>query len=72
MADVLITDLDGVEKTVDDAGLVRTVTVQENDDLRVEATEYRWPASDVIVHRSVHAQMKRWPGALGSLQGSFS
>lgn len=46
---------------VDESLLVRTDTREEDDERIVEAVEYRFPGSDVIVHRSCHVTVKRWP-----------
>lgn len=49
---------------VDEATLVKTEGVMENDNERATWVEYRLPGSDLIVHRSVHVTLKRWPEGL--------
>jgi hypothetical protein len=57
----------GVERDVDESLLVRTDTREETDDYITEAVEYRFPASAVIVHRSAHVTMKRWPEGMNAI-----
>lgn len=53
---------------VDESLLVRTDGAYEDDNEKTAWVEYRFPDSDVIVHRSVHVTAKRWPGSQGSAQ----
>ena len=62
---------DGIEDDVDESRLVKTEGVNEDDDRRVCWVEYRFPDSDVIVHRSVDVQVKRWPLQMGTTLGGF-
>jgi hypothetical protein len=57
---------DGIEADVDESLLIKTDGVLDNDNERTTWVEYRFPGSDVIVHRSVHVTLKKWPdGAAG-------
>jgi hypothetical protein len=62
---------DGREDDVDDACLVKTEGVDEDEERAVRWVEYRLPGADVIVHRSVAVQVKRWPQGLGVTLGGF-
>lgn len=62
---------EGFEDDVDDSLLVKTEGVDETDDYIARWVEYRFPGSDVIVHRSADVQMKRWPHGLGVTLGGF-
>lgn len=57
---------DGVESDVDEALLVKTEGVIDNDDEHTTWVEYRFPGSDVIVHRSCHVTLKKWPDGMGA------
>ena len=58
---------------VDEALLTKTEGVdRDDDDTRVTFVEYRFVGRPFVVHRSVHAVMKRWPVAIGSAIGSFT
>ena len=58
-----------VEDDVDASVLVKSAGVVDNEDERTEWVEYRFPGSEVIVHRSVHVTKKRWPeGIEGALK----
>lgn len=48
----------GVERDVDESLLVRTDGVIDNARERIVWVEYRFPDSDVIVHRSAHVTIK--------------
>lgn len=60
-----------VEDDVDETGLVKSEGVVDNDHERTTWVEYRFPGSDVIVHRSVHVTLKEWPAGLGGVLGEF-
>lgn len=62
-------DVDGqrVDDDVDASLLVKTEGSIDNDHERTTWVEYRFPGSDVIVHRSVHVTLKEWPSATGEL-----
>jgi hypothetical protein len=62
---------DGREDDVDEALLVKTEGLDENANERAQWVEYRFPGSDVIVHRSVHVTLKRWPEGLGGVVNSL-
>lgn len=64
MEQVLITDLSGVERFEDASKLRRLDTSTPFEHGKIEATEYRFPESDVIVHRSVHVIFDTWPGVV--------
>jgi hypothetical protein len=51
--------VEGQAGQLDDSLLERRDTVDENDDYKAEAIEY-W-LNGVLVHRSAHVTMKRWP-----------
>lgn len=58
-----------VRDHVDESLLVRKYVREENDDEIITAVEYRLLGSDLIVHRSVNVQLKKWPaGMAGALQ----
>lgn len=61
----------GIEQ-VDESELVKTEGVVDNDNEHTVWVEYRFPGSDVIVHRSAHVAMKRWPLGLGALIGDLT
>lgn len=61
----------GVERDVDAASLVRTDGVLDNAHERTTWTEYRFPHSDTIVHRSAHVALKQWPDGLTGVVQSF-
>jgi hypothetical protein len=58
---------DGCQRQVEESRLVKTTGADETEDTRIEWVEYRWPGSDVIVHRSAHVTVKRFPPELGGL-----
>ena len=67
----MLIDIDrghGIEQ-VDERELVKTDGVVDNDHERTTWVEYRFPDSDVIVHRSVHVTLKEWPAGLGGVVG---
>lgn len=60
---------DGVESDVDEARLVKTEGVLDNDNECTTWVEYRWPGADAVIHRSVHVVLKQWPDGLsGAVQ----
>jgi len=61
-------DVDGVRRPdkVDEALLIKTEGVVDNENEHTIWVEYRFPDSDVVVHRSCHVTMKRWPDSLGA------
>jgi len=50
-----------VPDQVEDTLLVKTEGETENENERVTFVEYRFPNSDVIVHRSCHLTLKKMP-----------
>lgn len=50
-----------VPDEVDESLLIKTEGVVANDDEHTTWVEYRFPGSDVVVHRSCHVTLKRWP-----------
>lgn len=58
---------DGIETDVDESCLVKTEGLVDDDHERTTFVEYRFPDSDVIVHRSVHVTLKQWPVGLGAV-----
>lgn len=70
MAQIQILD-QGVLRMEDEANLVRTDGVVDNDHEYTTWVEYRFPNSDVIVHRSAHVTIKQWPGELSGAVQSF-
>ena len=62
---------DGFEDDVDETLLVTTVGEVDNAHERTTWVEYRFPDSDVIVHRSVHVTLKEWPQGLGAVVGEI-
>ena len=63
-------DVNGVrvEDDVDEGLLVKTEGVVDNDHEHTTWVEYRFPGSDVIVHRSCHVTLKKLPGMQGVVQ----
>lgn len=59
----------GVEDDVDDSLLVKTEGAVDNDHEMTTWVEYRFPGSDVIVHRSANITLKEWPAGFGVLAG---
>jgi hypothetical protein len=58
-----------VEDDVDESQLVKTEGLIDNDNELTTWDEYRFPNSDVIVHRSCHVTLKKWPeGLTGAIQ----
>lgn len=51
--------------------LVRTNGVLENDHELTTWIEYRFPNSDVVVHRSAHVTVKKMPGEMSGAVQSF-
>lgn len=66
-------DRDGVRVSdmVDDTWLVKTEGVLDNEHERTTWVEYRFPGSDVIVHRSAHVTLKKWPDGVGAVAGTI-
>jgi hypothetical protein len=62
-------DADGVrtEDDVDASQLVKTEGVIDNEDEHTTWVEYRFPGSDVIVHRSCHVTLKKWPDGITAI-----
>lgn len=56
---------------VDEALLVKSEGVIENDDERTTWVEYRFIGSDAVAHRSVHVTLKKWPEGMGAAAGIF-
>ncbi len=61
-----------VEDDVEEALLVKTTGVIDNEHEYTTWVEYRFPGSDVIVHRSAHVTIKKWPDALSGAVGAFN
>jgi hypothetical protein len=55
----------GIEDDVDESELVKCEGVVDNDNEHTTWVEYRFPGSDVIVHRSVHVHLKQGLFAAG-------
>ena len=53
-----------VEDDVEDFALIKLEGVIDNDDEHTTWVEYRFPDSNVIVHRSCHVTLKKWPEGL--------
>jgi hypothetical protein len=60
-----------VPDEVDDALLVKTTGIDENDNERVEWVVYRFPGDDTIVHRSAHLTLKKWPEGMTGIAQPF-
>jgi hypothetical protein len=60
-----------IEDDVDESCLVKTVGLIDNDHERTTWTEYRFPESDVVVHRSCHVTLKKWPDGLAGVIQPF-
>lgn len=60
-----------VEGDVEETLLVKTPGEIDNAHEHTTFVEYRFPGSDVIVHRSVHVTLKEWPEGLSGLAGKF-
>lgn len=56
-----------VEDDVEESLLEKKEEVVENDDEYTTAVEYRFPDSDVIVHRSCHVTLKKRPAGLDGI-----
>lgn len=56
-------DADGVRASgdIEESALIKTTGESENDNEQIAWVEYRFPGSDVIVHRSCAVQLKQWP-----------
>lgn len=50
-----------VEDDVDDSLLIKAEGVIDNEDEHTTWVEYRFAGSDVVVHRSCHVTLKKWP-----------
>lgn len=69
----ILIEQDGVRSEVDESLLVKKEFVaEEDDDRKVDVIEYRFPHSDVIVHRSVHVTAKRWPQEMQATSQGFT
>lgn len=68
---VKILDVDGVERAVSEQELERRDTVDETDDVRVEAVEYRRLGDSRLVKRSAVIHLKRWPAQMAGQAGGF-
>lgn len=56
-----------VEDDVDESLLVKKEELIDNENETTTTVEYRFPGSDVIVHRSSHVTLKKWPEGLGAV-----
>lgn len=61
----------GVESDVEESCLVKTEGTIDNEHETTTFVEYRFPGSDVIVHRSCSVSIKHWPGDLGAVLGEL-
>lgn len=63
-------DVDGsrAERDVDESELVKTEGVTNDDHEHTTWVEYRWPGSDLVVHRSCHVTVKEGLAGQGRLQ----
>lgn len=61
---------DGRDDRVDESLLVKSEGVIDTANEYTTWVEYRFPGSEVIVHRSAHVTIKHWPG-LGAEQAVF-
>lgn len=57
-----------LEDDVDETELLKTEGLTDNDHEHTTWVEYRFPGSDVIVHRSVHVTLKEGLEAVGMLK----
>jgi len=53
-----------VPDRVDDTALVKTEGSLDNEHEYTTWVEYRFPDSPVVVHRSCHVTLKRWPDGM--------
>jgi hypothetical protein len=60
-----------VEDDVDESRLVKTEGLVDNENERTTWVEYRFPGSDVIVHRSCHVTLKKMPEGLTAIAASL-
>jgi hypothetical protein len=49
----------GIEDDVEDSVLIKSEGVVDTDDEYTTWVEYRFPGSDLIVHRSAHVTLKK-------------
>jgi hypothetical protein len=61
-----------VESDVEDDRLVKLDGVVDDDNEHTTWVEYRFPGSDIIVHRSAHVTIKEWPAGCEALAGQFA
>lgn len=63
-------DSDGVriEDDIEETVLIKTEGVVDDDNEHTTWVEYRFPGSDVVVHRSCHVTLKKWPEMQGIAQ----
>ena len=61
-----------VESDVEEGLLVRTEGTVDDDNEHTTWVEYRFPGSDLIVHRSAHVTIKKWPEGCEALAGRFA
>jgi hypothetical protein len=60
---------DGRESDVDESRLVKTEGAVDNDHEYTTWVEYRFPGSDVIVHRSAHVTLKQGLRLMSAVEG---
>lgn len=56
--------VDGVPGVMDEDLLEKKTGVVDNDNEYTTWVEYRLKGNDVVVHRSAHITMKKWPGEM--------
>jgi len=61
----------GQSSEIDEALLVKTEGVVDNEHEHTTWVEYRFPGDDTIVHRSAHVTLKQLPDWLGSVLGQI-
>lgn len=60
-----------VEDDVEESALVKTEGVIDNEHEYTTWVEYRFPGSDVIVHRTAHVALKKWPDGMAAVLGAL-
>ena len=68
MAMITILLPNGAHGEADESALVKSVKIIDNAHEYTVATEYRFPGSDVVVHRSVHVTIKEGMAAFPALE----
>lgn len=65
---MILCEVNGQRLQVEEELLVKTEGSVDNDVERTTWVEYRYPGSDVVVHRSCHVVLKKGLDAVGALQ----